>query len=89
MATPRVLIYENARGWRYFWREGDGFAHLLRAAQVSADLKADCVGLSAYGAPPPGSISCLWTPTLFAEGGAQLIAIYDPARSELRYQRRR
>lgn len=87
MAAPRVLVYENQRGWRYYWREGDGFAHLLRATQGAQDLRADCAGLATTGAPPRGSISCRWTAALFDESDAHLVASYDPARGELRRSR--
>jgi len=87
MAAPRVLVYENQRGWRYYWCEGDSFAHLLRATQGAQDLRAECAALATTGASPRGSISCRWTPDLFEEGGARLVATYDATRGELRLSR--
>ena len=86
MAASRVLVYENQRGWRYYWCEGDAFAHLLRT-QFIQDLRTECAALATTGAPPRGSISCRWTPELFDESDAHLVASYDPARGELRYSR--
>ena len=57
MATPRVLIYENQRGWRYYWRERDAFAHVLRTQRTS-DLTAECAALAQQGRPPAGCLSC-------------------------------
>ncbi len=87
MAALRTLVYENQRGWRYYWREGDAFAHLVRATPGAQDLRAECVALMTAGAPPRGSISCRWTPDLFQESEARLAAVYDAARGELRYMR--
>lgn len=86
MAKPRVLVYEDRRGWRYYWREGDVFAHILRP-QLSRDLAADCVALAEYGTPPDGSVSSAWTSDLVDEGHVRLIAQYDKGHGGLRYQR--
>lgn len=86
MAKPRILIYEDRRGWRYYWREGDVFAHMLRP-QLSRDLTTECVALAEHGTPPDGSVSSAWTAELVAEGRVRLIALYDTGRGELHYHR--
>jgi hypothetical protein len=76
VAGPRVLVYQDGRGWRYYWREGDDFAHLLRA-QLSTNLALECQGLAEQATPPPGSIGTRWTPDLFDPERVQLVAVYD------------
>ena len=76
MARPRVLIYADGRGWCYYWREGDEYAHMLRA-QLSGGLAVECAALDEQGVPPRGSIGCRWTPDLFDEERWRLVAIYE------------
>lgn len=79
MAASRVLIYADGRGWFYYWREGDEYAHMLRT-QLSSGMEVDCAALHAYGLAPQGSIGCRWTPDLFAQERWQLVAIYESGR---------
>lgn len=76
MARQRVRIYQDDRGWRYYWREGDAFAYMLRA-QFSADLTAECQNLDEREISPPGSIGTRWTPDLFTPDRVHLIAVYE------------
>lgn len=79
MAKSRVYVYEDPRGWRYYWREGDPFAYMLRA-QMSVDLVEECVRLEEAGIAPQGSVGCRWTPGLFDEDGVRLLAICEKGR---------
>jgi hypothetical protein len=79
MARQRVLVYQDIRGWHYYWREGDVFAYMLRA-QLNADLAAACQALGDHGLPPAGSVGTRWTPDLLASDQVRLIAIYEQGR---------
>ncbi|HEY7850692.1 MAG TPA: hypothetical protein VIC27_11545 [Ktedonobacterales bacterium] len=79
MAQTRVVVYEDPRGWRYYWREGDAFAYMLRA-DLSRDLAGECANLEARATPPPASVGCRWTPELFDDSLVRLIAIYEHGR---------
>lgn len=76
MARIRVLVYEDRRGWRYYWREGDAFAYMLRA-NMSGDLTMDCFELAERDVAPQGSVGCRWTPDLFDEQRVRLVAVYE------------
>lgn len=82
MARQRIMVYQDERGWRYYWREGDAFAYMLRA-RLTSNLEADCQQLDERGAPPPGSVGTRWTPNLFAPDRVRLIATYDKGRLRL------
>lgn len=79
MARSRVMVYEDARGWRYYWREGDPFAYMLRAS-LSGDLARVCSQLDEHGIAPPGSVGARWTPDLFDVARVRLLAIYEKER---------
>lgn len=79
MARSRVLVYEDPRGWRYYWREGDPFAYMLRA-HMSGDLQLECQRLEEYGTPPQGSVGCRWTPDLFDADRVRPLAVYEKGR---------
>lgn len=79
VARSRVMVYEDGRGWRYYWREGDQFAFMLRA-QLSGDLLVECAKLDESGTAPFGSVGCRWTPELFDAGRARLLAVFDKGR---------
>ena len=82
MARSRVMVYQDARGWSYYWREGDLFAYMLRA-QLSIDLVAECQQLDEHDIAPRGSVGTRWTPQLFAPDRVRLIAVYDKGRLRL------
>lgn len=79
MAKSRVYVYEDLRGWRYYWREGDPYAYMSRAP-ASVNLVEECQRLEEAGIAPPGSIGCRWTPGLFDEDGVRLLAICEKGR---------
>lgn len=79
MARSRVMVYEDRRGWRYYWREGDPFAYMLRAT-MSADLARECFDLDELSVPPPGSVGCRWTPDLFDAERVRLLVLYEKGR---------
>lgn len=79
MAKSRVFVYQDLRGWRYYWREGDAFAYMLRA-NASVDLVEECLQLERAGTPPDGSVGARWTPGLFDEDGVRLLAICEKGR---------
>ena len=79
MARQRVLVYQDGRGWHYYWREGDVFTYMLRA-QLSTDLAAECQQLDEHGIAPRGSVGTRWTPDLFAPDRVRLIAVYEKGR---------
>lgn len=79
MAQTRVLVYEDPRGWRYYWCEGDAFAYMLRA-QLSQQLASECERLEMYGEPPAGSVGCRWTPDLFDPSRVRHIATCENGR---------
>lgn len=76
MARQRVLVYQDGRGWHYFWREGDAFAYMLRA-QLGMDLAAVCQALDERGTAPPGSVGTRWTRDLLSPAHVRLIAVYE------------
>jgi hypothetical protein len=77
------MVYQDGRGWRYYWREGDVFAYILRA-QLSADLALECQRLAEHGTSPPGSIGTRWTLDLFDPSRVWLLAIFDRGRLQQR-----
>lgn len=79
MAKSRVFVYEDLRGWRYYWREGDDFAYMLRA-NVSVNMVEECMRLEEAGIAPPGSVGCRWSPGLFDEDGVRLLAVCEKGR---------
>lgn len=79
MAKSRVFVYEDLRGWRYYWREGDAFAYMLRA-NASVDLVEECLRLEQMGTPPDGSVGCRWTQGLFDEDGVRLVVVCEKGR---------
>ena len=79
VAKSRVYVYEDSRGWRYYWREGDPYAYMLRAL-ASVNLMDECLHLEETGIAPPGSVGCRWTAGLFDEEGVRLLAICEKGR---------
>lgn len=79
VAKTRVYVYEDLRGWRYYWREGDPYAYMLRAP-ASVNLVEECLRLEEAGVAPGGSVGCRWTPGLFDEDGVRLLAICEKGR---------
>ncbi|MGH2515888.1 MAG: hypothetical protein ACRDHP_09565 [Ktedonobacterales bacterium] len=79
MARTRVMVYEDRRGWRYYWREGDPFAYMLRA-HMGADLAVECGNLDEHSTAPLGSVGCRWTSDLFDAERVRLLAIYEKGR---------
>ena len=73
------MVYEDRRGWRYYWREHDPFAYMLRA-HMSGDLALTCSLLDEHGVAPPGSVGCRWTPDLFDAERVRPLAIYENGR---------